>query len=263
MELIKERRRTRKVKWVVDITGNAGKSIYTDILECIPGMRVLRITLDYYRSFKYQTAKMISEYKKSKGVPDVILIDAPRDEESKYLHQVYAALEEINNGRLEGSFGGKTIKDKMPRNIPIIVFSNAPPIIGALSTDRWQIMALYEYLGTEEKPDIFVQKAMVSSYIEDYAGGQIYWRNFTKTIVNPDIGDEHESDRILLDMQIKNIKLTEKQIQAEEQITKMPSKNKPGQITGWSPIDVSTFSNAPKYVKIKAKELIKKIKNNS
>jgi hypothetical protein len=175
---------------------------------------------------------------------------------------VYAALEEINNGRLEGSFGGKMIKDRMPRNIPVVVFSNAPPIIGALSNDRWEIMALYEYIDSNGR-DIYVQKAMVSSSIEGVAGGQIYWRNFTKTIIDLDIEDEFESDRMLLEMQYKNIKLTERQKEIEEQLTKTASKYQPGQIASWGSMEVSTISKAPKYVRIKAKNLLENISKKS
>ena len=74
MMLVKEKRRTRRVKWVVDIFGNSGKSIFVDLLERMPGVNALRITLDYYRSFKYQSSKEISDYKKRYGPPDVILV---------------------------------------------------------------------------------------------------------------------------------------------------------------------------------------------
>ena len=140
-------------------------------------------------------------------------------------------MEEINNGRLEGSFGGKQIKDSIPRNTPIVVFSNSPPIIGALSEDRWETMALYEYSGNENR-DVYVQKAKVSCMVNDVAGGQVYWKNFTTTVVDNDIGDEYESDKILLLMQEQNMKITEKLIKAEEELTKQPSKMRIGQIQG-------------------------------
>lgn len=244
------------MKWIVDIVGDSGKSIFVDLLERKPELKVLRLTLDYYRSFKYQSAKDVSEYQKKNGPPDVILIDAPRDEETRFLHEIYAALEEMNNGRLEGQFQGKKIKDSMPRNIPIIVFSNSPPIIGALSDDRWDTMALYEY-DDEEKRDIYIQKAIVSCNIKDVTGNLIYWSNYIQTKVDDEIGDEYASQRSLSEMQLKNIKLTERRMRIEESITNQHSKLKPGQISKESHMNVATQAKAPSYVLIKAKEKLK------
>lgn len=261
--LIMERRKTRKLKWIIDISGNAGKSIYTDILERTPGIKALRLTLDYYRSFKFQSAKLISDYSRRHGYPDVILIDAPRDEESKFLHDIYGALEEINNGRLEGSFGGKIIKDSIPRNVPIIVLSNSPPIEGALSEDRWDIMAIYNYVGDEgEKEEVYIQKARVSSNVKDITGNLVYWQNFIKTVIDLDIDQNYESGRLLAEMQRKNIKLTELLIKKEEALTKQKSKLLPGQIERWSGEKVATLSKAPSYVLLQARNKMKFMNKN-
>jgi hypothetical protein len=48
-------------------------------------------------------------------------------------------------------------------------------------------------------------------------------------------------------------------MKAEEELTKQPSKMRIGQIQGWSSMDVSSIGSAPKYVKIKARELLKEI----
>jgi len=242
------------LKWIVDIAGDAGKSVYVDILERTPEVKALRIPIDSYRSFKYYSAKQISDYKKKHGPPDVILIDAPRDEESKFLHDIYGVLEEINNGRLEGQFGGKSVKDAMPRKIPIIVFSNSPPIVGALSTDRWDIMALYNYIGDLEKDkDVYIQKAVVSSNVNDVIGSTIYWQNFTKTEIDIDIDQNRESGKLLAEMQRKNIELTESLIKKEEALTKEKSKLIPGQVQKWGEYKVAPLNKAPSYVLIQAR----------
>lgn len=245
----------------MDLQGNAGKSLFVDIIERDPELKVMRLPLDYYRAFKYQSAKLISDYKNNHGVPDVIVIDAPRDEETKYLHEVYAALEEINNGRLEGSFMGKMIKDSIPRGIPMVVFSNSPPIMGALSSDRWETMALYGYTSSTEQ-DIFIQKATTSCNIVDVTSSQIYWKNYTFTYNAENIGDEWESDRLLMEMQVKNIKTSENLMKLEIE-NFGESKINPGRISADGPMQVSAHNKAPSYVLIKAREKLKFIKKNS
>jgi len=155
MEKIKEDKKTRQIVWLCDMCGNTGKSIFTDILEEHPKYECLTLMIDSYRSFKYTSARLISNYIDKKGKPPkAFLIDAPRDEESKYLHEIYGVLEEINNGRLFASFHGKIIKTRIPRGIPIIIFSNSPPIFHALSHDQWDIKALY---CTIDNSDVYVQ----------------------------------------------------------------------------------------------------------
>ena len=76
--------------------GNVDKIIFTDILEEHPEYECLTLMIDSYRSFKYTSARLISNYIDKKGKPPkAFLIDAPRDEESKYLHEIYGLLEEI------------------------------------------------------------------------------------------------------------------------------------------------------------------------
>jgi hypothetical protein len=54
--------------------------------------------------------------------PEALLIDAPRDEETKFLHEIYGTLEELNNGRVEGFFSGRRIKFRIKRGIPFLLF---------------------------------------------------------------------------------------------------------------------------------------------
>lgn len=235
--------------------------MFTDILERTPGLKVMRITLDYYRSFKYQSAKEISNYCDKNGPPDLIVIDAPRDEETKYLHEAYGVLEEINNGRLEGSFNGNMIKRRMPRNIPIIVFSNSPPLIKALSPDRWVIKALINYDDNDEH-DVYIQKAKVSSNVKEVLGNSVYWQNYTETVIDQELVDEYESQRLLMEMQVKNIELTKKLIKVEEDMTGETSKKLPGQVIEYGPVETSTLGKAPQYVMLSARYLLRKINQN-
>ena len=202
---VRESRRTRKVIWITDIAGNSGKSLMTDVLEMDPNLGVCRISLDYSRAFKYLAALDIKTYVEQRGSePNLLIIDAPRDEESKFLHEIYGTLEEINNGRVEGFFSGSRIKMRIQRNIPIIVISNAPPVLKAFSRDRWDIKAIYE---TVDGNDRFIQNAKAYSNINSVTGNIITWTNVVETVPYiPNEVIEFESDQLLLDMYTRNIK---------------------------------------------------------
>ena len=62
MEKILEKSRTRKITWLFDIAGNIGKSLFTDMLEENLQYGCLALILDLYRSFKYTSVKLISDY---------------------------------------------------------------------------------------------------------------------------------------------------------------------------------------------------------
>lgn len=60
MKKIKEDKKIRKINWLCDLWGNAGKSIFTDILKEHLQYRCLTLIIDSYRSFKYTSTKVIS-----------------------------------------------------------------------------------------------------------------------------------------------------------------------------------------------------------
>jgi hypothetical protein len=162
-------------------------------------------------------------------------------------------LEEINNGRLEGQFGFNIIKDSIPRGIPIIVFSNTPPILGALSLDRWDIMALYEFSGdiTKER-EIYIQKAIVSTNINQVTNSLIYYNDYIETIIQLDFENKFKSERLLLGMQILHIRMFKhlNRLSGQEPILT------PGHIKKDGIEKVSLLIKAPSYVLLKAKEII-------
>ena len=61
-EFILEKNRTREINWLVDIIGDSGKSIFTNIQELNPNMGFCRLSIDYNRSFKYLAAYDIKNY---------------------------------------------------------------------------------------------------------------------------------------------------------------------------------------------------------
>ena len=100
-------------------------------------MGCLVLSVDYYISFKHNMAIDIENYINEHGKePKALIIDAPRDEETKYLHKIDGALEDLKNGRIFSSFGGKRIGKRIKIEKPIFVFSNSPPVFDTMSEDR-------------------------------------------------------------------------------------------------------------------------------
>jgi len=173
---IEEAKRTRCITWVIDLVGNTGKSLLVSALENDPRYGVLRIPVDSYDRFKFNACICIDRYKKELGEePRAIILDPPRNEEDHNLHTIYPVLEEINNGRVESSFGGVFRQIKLKRGTPILVFTNSPPVQGGLSPDRWDIKALYK---SEAHADILIQDCCVEvEDIHTFKNNFISWRN--------------------------------------------------------------------------------------
>lgn len=206
------------------------------------------LTLDSYRSFKYTSAKfMVDHIEKNGKPPSAIIIDAPRDEETKFLHEVYGVLEELNNGRLFASFQGKIIQERTRRGIPIIVLSNAPPVLRALSEDRWDIKALFR---TVDGKDVYVQNARVSSNVKDVKNNSISWQNVVETIPYEKEGDTL-SDKLLFDMYTDNFLQMEKL--KEENVDEYYAII-PGVVKKWGPINTAPNHKAPEYILYQAQK---------
>lgn len=155
-------------------------------------MGVCRLSIDYNRSFKYLAAHDIKDYmEKFNSEPSVLMIDAPRDEETKYLHEIYGTLEELNNGRVEGFFAGRRIKFRIRRGIKIIVISNSPPVLKSLSSDRWQIKAIFKSVDGKDR---LVQQAKVSSNIISVTPPFCTWQNVTETVPQKNIPDSKSGE---------------------------------------------------------------------
>lgn len=248
---IREKQKTRKILWIVDIAGNTGKSIFSDIVVEDPRNNTIMLSLDYYRSFKYSSASLIKDYIEKRGeAPSAIIIDAPRDEETKFLHEVYGALEEINNGRIFATFQGKTIQERIPRGIPIIVFSNSPPVTAALSEDRWDIKALYR---TVDNKDVYVQDAEVSSNVHNALNNTITWQNCISTKpVEPK--EDTPSDKLLFDMYMSNYAEME-----QEKRDGTGQDRVPGIIKHWGSRLTTPTSKAPPYVQHQAQKLLENL----
>ena len=251
-EFILEKDRTREINWLVDIAGDSGKSIFTDLQELNPIMGVCRLSIDYNRSFKYLAAYDIKDYmEKFNAEPSVLMIDAPRDEETKYLHEIYGTLEELSNGRVEGFFAGRRIKFRIRRGIKIIVISNSPPVLKCLSSDRWQIKAIFKSVDGKDR---LVQQAKVSSNIISVTPPFCTWQNVTETVPPKNIPDS-KSGELLTEMFYKNYKDMKKR--KEETICLTDDVNYiPGIVKSWSPEQTLELSKVPEYVKRQTQKIL-------
>lgn len=81
----------------------------------------------------------------------VLMIDVPRDEETRLLHEIYGTLQNLNNGRVEDFFVSCRINFRTRRGIKIIVISNSPPVLKSLSNDRWQIKAIFKSVNGKDR----------------------------------------------------------------------------------------------------------------
>ncbi len=120
----------RKIHWVWEPKGNAGKTILCK-----------HLVLKYQAIFiggKCRDAQYAVAMAKKEGKPiNIILFDIPRSRQGRL---AYDALESIKNGLF---FSSKYESGSIVMNVPhLIVFSNAPPNETMLSEDRWDIILI-------------------------------------------------------------------------------------------------------------------------
>lgn len=259
--------RTRTLFWLTDIDGNSGKSLMTDKLEFHPDFNVLRLSIDHHRAFKYFSALSIKRYVDEKRKePDLIIIDAPRSEESKFLHEIYGTLEDINNGRVEGSYGVSSIKMRIRRKIPIVVISNSPPQIGSMSHDRWDIKAIFKSVSGEDR---MIQDAKVFSNVLRSNNTLTTWQDViqTKEFDTEKYSSDIDHDRILMDSTIKNYQdmlenYNSMPIQTEEQKRKKAAY-KPGVLKQYSTLKTAPTHKAPEHIQTEVLKIDEQRRRNS
>lgn len=180
------------------------------------------LQVDKLDRFKAIAIEEIKTYKTLRGDwPKAIIIDVPRDEETKNLHEIYAVLEKLNDGTLISYFGGRKQKLDMDIGIPVIVMTNSAPLLAAMSNDRWDIFALNKVrmltetdITVSEKEDYFLFQATAESWVNKATNASVTWQNkIQTTALSPrgrqEDGTRYESDKLLYKMQsefIENIK---------------------------------------------------------
>lgn len=127
----------RKVLWVVEESGNSGKSWLARYLCYLYGYDYL----DGVTASK-DICHMLSD------TPAGFVFDVTRDDSSKFSYQT---LEQCKNGRvMTGKYRG-TIKEFAI--CPVLVVSNVPPVKEALSADRWHVIYQYAVHNTPLSPE--------------------------------------------------------------------------------------------------------------
>lgn len=155
----------------------------------------------------------INQYKDTYGDwPKALIIDVPRDEETKNLHEIYGVLEKLNDGVITSNFGGRRKSLRMDIGIPIIIFTNSAPIQGALSLDRWDILALHKVkmrivtdVTIKDEEDYYLFQAESESWIVAHTSSTVTWQNkITTTAPKPterkSDGTRFESDTMFREM---------------------------------------------------------------
>ena len=125
IELLKEQRDDRTINWLVDYTGNAGKSFVCSYIRTFHNGITLTSTSQRDISFLYQEQ-------------DIVSFDFTRQCDLSTVN--FTIMENLKNGVL---FSGKyqsTVKEFTSPNV--ICFSNGLPDRGKLSVDRWNVFEI-------------------------------------------------------------------------------------------------------------------------
>ena len=247
--LLDEPREGRFIYWFTDLLGNAGKSFFTNLLVRDPRTKAIFVSLDYDRSFKMNLAEEIFKYiSENNEEPEAIILDIPRAEETKNLHEIYGALEEILNGRVRARFGSQSLSFWIREDIRIFVFSNCAPDLNSMSHDRWKIFALFE---SPVGKDVLIQRAETRISFVKFKRNIVTWKTLIKTLPledtlpKLDLGNAKKSDCILGYSYLINYLAMKKM----ERKNNNPTLSiKPGIVSKWGLKRTTTISKAPESV---------------
>src|SRR5579885_2553386 len=132
---------TRKVIWIFDKLGCAGKSVLAKyLLRTDPDFFIIT-TIGQQKDF---FEKLYNSYMNNMWTGKCLILDFPRTYEEK--NSLYTCLEIVKNGYIEKDKYNSTCIDFIDANkLIIIVFANFLPEFCKLSLDRWDIRELKHY----------------------------------------------------------------------------------------------------------------------
>lgn len=120
---------TRTIHMIYDTTGNIGKSIVAQYIDCTG----LGIMIPYVKEYK-DVMRMVMDQRK-KGC---YILDLPRAIKKDKMREMYAAIETIKSGyAYDDRYAFKKAHFDCPQ---IFVFTNTLPDIGYMSLDRWSFL---------------------------------------------------------------------------------------------------------------------------
>lgn len=121
----------RSIICVIDTFGNSGKSMFCKYLA--------------YKQIALSLPTMVSmedmlQFCMSQPPAKAYLVDMPRALKKEKLHQFWSGIEQLKNGYLyDKRYTGRVKQIDEPQ---IVVFTNFPPDLSALSPDRWKMYAM-------------------------------------------------------------------------------------------------------------------------
>lgn len=126
---------SRRVIWVFDKTGGAGKSLYTSHMLRRPGYLCV---LGKESDIKHAVANWLEPEKGEPKELHTVIIDIPRCEH----YRGYSTIEQLKNGFMfSGKYNSKQI---LFDPVEVIVFANEEPDRSQLSEDRWNIFEIVD-----------------------------------------------------------------------------------------------------------------------
>ena len=152
----------RQVNFIFNPQGGCGKSLTADY-----------ITLNPFDQLEQYLAL-------NKRYPTTIVLDLTRNENNLNVESLYSTLENLKNGRLDSTFYGrfKRLRFKSPH---LIVFTNNVPNMSALSSDRFNLLAI-----TDKIHNYAIVKCEVSLEIENYSNSLVTWYYKARVSCNKD-----------------------------------------------------------------------------
>ena len=181
----------RQVNFIFNPEGGCGKSLTADYITLNPEFNAL--LAPQLASPERWVAAFIDQLEQylalNKRYPTTIVLDLTRNENNSNVESLYSTLENIKNGRLDSTFYGrfKRLRFKSPH---LIVFTNNVPNMSALSSDRFNLLAI-----TDKINNYTIVKCEVSLQIDNYSNSLVTW--YYKARVSCDKDQESFYKKIL------------------------------------------------------------------
>ena len=185
------------MNFVFNPQGGCGKSLTADYITLNPCFNALLAPqLSSPERWVSAFIDQLEQYLEvNKRYPTTIVLDLTRNENNLNVESLYSILENIKNGRLDSTFYGrfKRLRFKSPH---LIVFTNNVPNMSALSSDRFNLLAI-----TDRMHRYTIVKCDVSLEIDNYSNSLVTWYYKAKVSCGKDqenfykkIGDMSEVD---------------------------------------------------------------------
>ena len=159
------------MNFIFNPKGGSGKSLTADYISLNPEFNaLLALQLSSPDRWVAGLINQLEEYVLlNNHFPTTIVIDMTRNENNLNVENLYSTLENIKNGRLDSTFYGrfKRLRFKSPH---FIIFTNNVPNMSALSSDRFNLLAIID-----KTHNYAIVKCEVSLEIENYSNSLVTW----------------------------------------------------------------------------------------